>query len=155
MNHTDAGSPRSALDEDALYSGDNGRIFCGALACAGMSAHFSGRTISGHRVEKIGLDDIVVWITEIGRMPECEGCGRTATLAVPARATLKYADKMRIECAMAVESWAIGIPEGDRKGEVLAWLALQDETTLRAIQRGHGLGFETWERALGRKDARA
>jgi hypothetical protein len=64
---------------------------------------------------------------------------------------LTYADKARIECAMAVESWSEGNPEKDRKDDVLAWLATQDEATLREIHRGFGLGYETWERALGRK----
>ena len=64
-------------------------------------------------------------------------------------------DKMRIECQMAVENWALGNPEASRKDEVLCWLAAQDETTLRAIHRSGALGHETWERALGRKDARA
>lgn len=64
---------------------------------------------------------------------------------------LTFADKLRIECAMAVESWSIGNPEERRKDDVLAWLAVQDETTVIALHRGHGLGHETWERALGRK----
>ena len=76
MNTTNAGSLRSALDEDEFYVGDNGRIFCGRLRCAGMTAHATGRDLSGQRVERLSDGDIRAWIAATGKAPECEGCGR-------------------------------------------------------------------------------
>lgn len=75
------------LNPDRLYLGDNGRAFCGALRCAGMTAHSSGRDLSGQRVYKIRPEDIA----EHERMSRemaphreplplaCESCGRRAT----------------------------------------------------------------------------
>ena len=64
------------LDPARLYIGDNGRIFCGALQCAGMSAHFTGRTIAGQRVRPITDAYAVSWPTaELGPV-KCESCGR-------------------------------------------------------------------------------
>lgn len=45
--------PLPALRSVALYFGDNGRCFCGRLHCAGMNAHYTGRDLSGQRVERI------------------------------------------------------------------------------------------------------
>jgi hypothetical protein len=76
MNTTKPCEPRPALDEDSLYIGDNGRVFCGRLPCPGMSAYYSGRTISGQRVDRLSAGDIRAWIAATGDAPECEGCGR-------------------------------------------------------------------------------
>ena len=43
----------SKLVETDLYLGDNGRVFCGRLRHAGMTAHFSGRDLSGQKVERL------------------------------------------------------------------------------------------------------
>lgn len=43
--------PKPKLKDDALYFGDNGRCFCGAHA--GMTARYTGRDLSGQRVERI------------------------------------------------------------------------------------------------------
>lgn len=69
-------TPSPALKADALYFGDNGRCFCGKLRCAGMSSHFSGRDLSGHRVEKI-TPNILRECRSIDFEPACEGCGHT------------------------------------------------------------------------------
>jgi hypothetical protein len=68
--------PNPALEPTRLYMGDGGRVFCGALRCAGMAAHFTGRTIAGQRVRLLTGHDRVVWLREIGRAPTCEGCGQ-------------------------------------------------------------------------------
>ncbi len=65
------------LNEAALYSGDNGRIFCGALKCAGTSNHFTGRGIGGQRAMKIDAG----YLAEAAKLNfavECEDCGRKA-----------------------------------------------------------------------------
>jgi hypothetical protein len=64
------------LEPTRLYAGDNGRIFCGALRCAGMAAHFTGRTIAGQPVRPLTEHDQLVWRRDIGRAPTCEGCGQ-------------------------------------------------------------------------------
>jgi hypothetical protein len=66
----------SVLDPAALYEGDGGRITCGALRCAGQSAHFTGRTTAGQRVLRIGARYAAEFRAEIGRDPRCEDCGR-------------------------------------------------------------------------------
>ena len=74
------------LDEDALYMGDNGRIFCGRVTCAGNSAAYAGRTISGHRVRRLSLLDAQAWRDEMisvgcSHLAEmrCETCGKSLT----------------------------------------------------------------------------
>jgi len=42
-----------ALDPTQLYLGDNGRVFCGRLEHAGVTAYFSGRGLSGMKVERL------------------------------------------------------------------------------------------------------
>jgi hypothetical protein len=66
--------PKSALQPDALYFGDNSRITCGELGCAGMSAHFSGRTISGQRVQRVTVADNDYFLRELGCQASCENC---------------------------------------------------------------------------------
>jgi hypothetical protein len=57
---------------DRLYLGDNGRCFCGALRCAGMTAHYTGRDLSGQKIfpltpaARAAAPDVVF---------RCEGCG--------------------------------------------------------------------------------
>jgi hypothetical protein len=64
-------TPASKLAEGVLYLGDNGRCFCGKLRCAGMTAHFSGRDLSGQRV-------LTLSAASIKRHGfRCEGCGVT------------------------------------------------------------------------------
>jgi hypothetical protein len=76
MNTNHRTPPEPALDPDTLYIGDNGRVFCGKSPCAGSSALYTGRDISGARVDRLSPGDIQAWITEAGTAPECEGCGR-------------------------------------------------------------------------------
>lgn len=68
---------RPALNADTLYLGDNGRMFCGELRCAGSSAHFAGRTIAGQDVLPIGADEVAE-LRSVGCEPRCEACGKTA-----------------------------------------------------------------------------
>lgn len=65
------------LDATELYLGDNGRCFCGSLRCAGMTAHFTGRDLSGQKVAKITLRDNEALVAAIGRSFACETCGRS------------------------------------------------------------------------------
>ena len=67
------------LDPAGLYEGDNGRIFCSDPACAGASAAFTGWTISGLKVRRLGAADRQEWMNVMGRLPRCEGCGREET----------------------------------------------------------------------------
>lgn len=79
MKHSD--KLKSALEPDEIYIGDIGRTFCGELRCAGSSCHFSGRDLSGHRVYKIGMSDIVANEGDPflqGFRYKCEGCGKEA-----------------------------------------------------------------------------
>ena len=63
---------RPALAPNALYFGDNGRCFCGKLHCAGMTAHYTGRDLSGLRVERI--TPAVLRAEGLARI-RCEMCG--------------------------------------------------------------------------------
>ena len=60
-------------DED-LHFTDNGRIVCGA--CAGTSARFTGRDISGQEVAVIDAAMAARFESDVGRGPTCEECGR-------------------------------------------------------------------------------
>ena len=73
---------RAVLSESALYYGDNGRIFCGA--CAGASARYTGRDISGQKVARVKPEDVAAWDADMARyyptgtFPPlaCESCGK-------------------------------------------------------------------------------
>lgn len=72
----------ATLNEQYLYIGDNGRVFCGALRCAGQSAHFSGHCISGQRAQRVTAADTKEWIALMGSAPKCESCGKEQGLVV-------------------------------------------------------------------------
>jgi hypothetical protein len=74
-----AATPKGKLVENVLYFGDNGRITCGSLRCAGMSAFYSGRTISGQRVKRVTRDDNALFVAEFGEPACCEVCKRAFT----------------------------------------------------------------------------
>lgn len=64
------------LKADRLYLGDNGRAFCGTLRCAGMTAHYSGRDLSGQKVEALTAQEA------IDNGIKCERCGKEDHLVV-------------------------------------------------------------------------
>jgi hypothetical protein len=64
--------PRPVLNPHHLYLGDNGRCFCGALRCAGMTAHFTGRDLSGHPVYRI--TEKMIAAEPDAALLRCEGC---------------------------------------------------------------------------------
>lgn len=61
----------------ALYFGDNGRLTCSALHCAGMTAHFSKmRTdLSGGEMQRLTEQDAQGFKNVTGVDPTCESCG--------------------------------------------------------------------------------
>ena len=73
------------LNADMLYIGDNGRIHCGALACAGMTAHFTGLGLGGAPVEEMTAVAHLEWIGETGNLPRCEQCGKECPPALEPR----------------------------------------------------------------------
>ena len=68
--------PAPVLREDELYLGDNGRCFCGRLHCAGMTAYFTGRDLSGQPVHRVTEADHRE-ARRMGVTLACEGCRRT------------------------------------------------------------------------------
>lgn len=75
---------KSVLLPRALYYSDNGRIHCGQLKCAGMTAFYNGRTIAGHKVERITKAYVENFVQGLGYAPKCEGCGREFDVTVKA-----------------------------------------------------------------------
>jgi hypothetical protein len=75
--------PRPLLREGAVYWADNGQAIC--LSCAGMTAKFTGRDISGQRVARVTLADVRAWEAEGDLGPlSCEaGCTTLSPLAGP------------------------------------------------------------------------
>ncbi len=65
------------LKDKSLYIGGNGEVFCGALRCAGNSAHHSARTIGGADVLELDASDYAFEKKEYGEATlDCEACGR-------------------------------------------------------------------------------
>lgn len=62
---------KSVIKPGIIYTSDNGRLIC--LHCAGMSAKFTGRDISGQRVQAVPVSETVAWRAEFGRDLACEG----------------------------------------------------------------------------------
>lgn len=73
-----------SLNPNNLYIGDNGRIFCGAMRCSGSSAHYTGRDLSGAKVERLSVAAVKELRGLIQREPSCESCGKQASLVVVA-----------------------------------------------------------------------
>jgi hypothetical protein len=78
------------LHTDALYSGDNGRLFCGAHA--GQTAKYTGRDLSGQRVEEVSAIDVNTARLHHGVEFACETCGFQPRLVV--LASEKHARKV-------------------------------------------------------------
>ncbi|MBE3126172.1 MAG: hypothetical protein IMZ57_11020 [Acidobacteria bacterium] len=63
------------LKETELYLGDNGRCFCGRSKCAGSTAFYTNRDLSGQKVEELRIADVL----STGLDPKvfkCETCGQ-------------------------------------------------------------------------------
>lgn len=61
------------LKAGVIYAADNGRLIC--LKCAGQSAKFTGRDISGQAVEVMTAEHNAAWVGEFDSPMVCErGC---------------------------------------------------------------------------------
>jgi hypothetical protein len=56
--------PSPLLREGAVYWADNGRRIC--ARCAGASALYTGRDLSGQPVERVTIDDVNAWPEDLG-----------------------------------------------------------------------------------------
>lgn len=65
-------TPKPRLVEVALYLGDNGRCFCGKPQCAGATAYFTARDLSGQKVVRVPE----ALALEVGL--RCETCNKGA-----------------------------------------------------------------------------
>ncbi len=67
------------LKPNALYLGDNGRCFCGSEKCAGMTAFYSGKDLSGRRLYRLSERDNAEGhaMSAEFRGFKCETCGKT------------------------------------------------------------------------------
>ncbi len=73
-------APVAVLSPGVVYSADNGRLIC--LKCAGMSAKYTGRDISGQKVTAMNVEDAIEWVAAVGRPMACErGCTSYAGLS--------------------------------------------------------------------------
>lgn len=84
-------APKPKLVAGVVYSGDNGRLFC--VRCAGMTALFSGRDLSGQRVYAMTQADADSWLAVMGNELACEsGC-----TVHKASAGVKFSEAKRAE----------------------------------------------------------
>lgn len=64
--------PRPVLVHGAVYWADGGRRIC--ASCAGATALYTGRDLSGQKLERVTLDDVRDWPKDLGAL-RCEtGC---------------------------------------------------------------------------------
>ena len=71
--------PQRLVEDNALYMGDNGRLFCGRHA--GASAAYTLRDISGQKIIRVYSDPsnfVTAEFLSLGLVPKCESCGRPA-----------------------------------------------------------------------------
>ena len=63
-------------DPAALYFTDNGCVLCGDDL--GSSAKFTGRDISGQKIQRVSLADVREWRLMASDLPDicCEQCGK-------------------------------------------------------------------------------
>lgn len=64
--------PKPVVKDDSLYFADNGACYCGKHL--GMTARYTGRDISGQRIERI-TPRVLSECLSIGFKPKCENCG--------------------------------------------------------------------------------
>lgn len=69
------------ISDSTVYLCDNGAAYCGAHL--GMTARYSGRDISGQPIQPC-TPEVVREAQAMGWTPECETCGRKASLLVQA-----------------------------------------------------------------------
>ena len=74
-------TPRPVLVEGALHWADNGRVIC--AKCAGQSALYTGRDISGQQVERITVAEVRAWPDDLGILRCASGCTALAAVADP------------------------------------------------------------------------
>jgi hypothetical protein len=72
---------RPRLREGALYWADNGRVIC--AKCAGQSALYTGRDLSGQKLARITVEDVRSWPDDLGAL-QCESrCTALTAIAGP------------------------------------------------------------------------
>ena len=69
------------ISDDTIYSTDNGRLLCGKHL--GSTAKATGRDLSGQTILAIGPDEATYCQATFGEVPECETCGKRASLLAP------------------------------------------------------------------------
>ena len=74
-------TPRPLLREGAVYFADNGRRIC--VRCAGASARYTGRDISGQKVERITVEEVRAWPDNLGVLACEAGCTALTAVAGP------------------------------------------------------------------------
>ncbi len=66
-------APKPVLKPGVIYSGDNGMSIC--IHCAGNSALYTGRDISGRKVQAFTAADAAIYKQMLGTDLSCErGC---------------------------------------------------------------------------------
>lgn len=76
MNHHTDSRPETKLDDTKLYETHNGRITCGSVKCAGMTAAYTGKTTEGVTLREVTLADNYRFLYELGEPCRCTSCGR-------------------------------------------------------------------------------
>ena len=66
------------IADETLYMTDNGRTVCGKHL--GASARHTGRDLSGQSIMAVTPEVAQVARDEYGYIPECEDCGKKASL---------------------------------------------------------------------------
>ena len=74
-------TPRPLLREGALYFADGGRVVC--VRCAGASARYTGRDISGQKVARVTVEDVRAWPDDLGSLRCASGCTSLTAVAGP------------------------------------------------------------------------
>ena len=64
--------PSKVVVDAALYFTDNGRVVCGRHC--GSTAQYTGRDISGQKIERVTPEAAASWLAEVGEPIACEDC---------------------------------------------------------------------------------
>lgn len=74
-------TPRPVLVPGAVYWADGGRVVC--LRCAGASALYTGRDVSGQKVARVTVEDVRAWPDDLGVLRCASGCTALTAVAGP------------------------------------------------------------------------
>ena len=97
-------TPKAVPSETGLYLGDNGRVTCSKMGCAGMTAFYAGMRsdLSGGPMDALSVDDVRAMeaaLSDRGLKVTCQTCGAPPLMGAPDFTTHRLQHDPRVSMA--------------------------------------------------------